>query len=51
MAPKRKPPARQVQRCPRCGFRADLPAASGPCLCPKCVLRPKWVDMVRQPPR
>jgi hypothetical protein len=47
VAPKRKPPPRQVQRCPRCGYVASLSGACGRCLCPKCVVRCKWVDMVK----
>jgi predicted Zn-ribbon and HTH transcriptional regulator len=49
MAAKAAPrkPARVWQVCRRCGYRVELPAASGPCLCPKCTLRCKWQDMVR----
>jgi ribosomal protein S14 len=46
VAPRVKKPTRQKQRCPRCGHVAEMSAGSGPCLCPRCLVRRlKWVDM------
>jgi hypothetical protein len=49
MAAPRKKPSRQWQVCPKCNHRAGLSGASGPCLCPRCLLQCKWVDMVVGP--
>jgi NADH pyrophosphatase NudC (nudix superfamily) len=48
MATRVKKPTRQRQVCPRCGHMAEMSATSGPCLCPRCLVRRlKCVDMVR----
>lgn len=48
MPAKPRKPKRQVQQCPRCRYAAEMSSGSGPCLCPRCLVRRvKWVDMAR----